>query len=115
MGELIQMKGGSDRSYGLPIYGDTRFQHLTFKRNDYSGEKYDILYCQFYNLEMGEGIQMINYTESYIGDGTIVGAKSTSFQILVVSRMTTAFHHYQQKATSRRWMMLCHMDVRASR
>lgn len=32
------MKGGSDRSYGLPIYGDTRFQHLTFKRNDYSGE-----------------------------------------------------------------------------
>ncbi len=80
-GGVIQMKGGNDRSNGLPIYGDTRFQHLTFKRNDYSSDKYDILYCQFYNLEMGEGIQMINYTESYIGDGTIVGAKSTSFQI----------------------------------
>lgn len=80
-GGVIQMKGGNERSYSLPIYGDTRFQHLTFKRNDYSGEKYDILYCQFYNLEMGEGIQMINYTESYIGDGTIDGAKSTSFQI----------------------------------
>lgn len=80
-GGVIQMKGGSERSYGLPIYGDTRFQHLTFKRNDYSGEKYDILYCQFYNLEMGEGIQMINYTETFDGDGTIVGAKSTSFQI----------------------------------
>lgn len=80
-GGVIQMRGGNDRSNGLPIYGDTRFQHLTFKRNDYSSDKYDILYCQFYNLEMGEGIQMINYTESYNGDCTIVGAKSTSFQI----------------------------------
>ena len=80
-GGVIQMTGGNDRSYGLPIYGDTRFQHLTFKRNDYGGEKYDILYCQFYNLEMGEGIQMINYTEPFNGDGTIDGAKSTSFQI----------------------------------
>lgn len=80
-GGVIQMRGGNERSDGLPIYGDTRFQHLTFKRNDYSGEKYDILYCQFYNLEMGEGIQMINYTEPFNGDGTIDGAKSTSFQI----------------------------------
>lgn len=80
-GGVIQMKGGNDRSKGLPIYGDTRFQHLTFKRNEYVSDKYDILYCQFYNLEMGEGIQMKNYTESYKGDGTIVGAKSTSFQI----------------------------------
>lgn len=80
-GGVIQMRGGNDRSNSLPIYGDTRFQHLTFKRNDYGGEKYDILYCQFYNLEMGEGIQMINYTEPFNGDGTIDGAKSTSFQI----------------------------------
>lgn len=80
-GGVIQMRGGNYRSNGLPIYGDTRFQHLTFKRNEYVSDKYDILYCQFYNLEMGEGIQMINYTESYNGDGTIVGAKSTSFQI----------------------------------
>ena len=80
-GGVIQMRGGNERSDGLPIYGDTRFQHLTFKRNDYGGEKYDILYCQFYNLEMGEGIQMINYTEPFNGDGTIDGAKSTSFQI----------------------------------
>lgn len=80
-GGVIQMRGGNDRSNSLPIYGDTRFQHLTFQRNDYGGEKYDILYCQFYNLEMGEGIQMINYTEPFNGDGTIDGAKSTSFQI----------------------------------
>ena len=78
---VMQMKGGGKRDESLPIYGDTRFQHLTFKRNEYVSDKYDILYCQFYNLEMGEGIQMKNYTESYNGDGTIVGAKSTSFQI----------------------------------
>lgn len=80
-GGVIQMTGGNERTKSLPIYGDTRFQHLTFKRNDYGGEKYDILYCQFYNLEMGEGIQMINYTEGFNGDGTIDGAKSSSFQI----------------------------------
>ena len=80
-GGVIQMKGGGNRYESLPIYGDTRFQHLTFKRNEYVSDKYDILYCQFYNLEMGEGIQMINYKDMFDADGTIYGAKSTSFQI----------------------------------
>ena len=78
---VMQMKGGGNREESLPIYGDTRFQHLTFKRNEYVSDKYDILYCQFYNLEMGEGIQMINYKDMFDADGTIYGAKSTSFQI----------------------------------
>lgn len=78
---VMQMKGGGNREESLPIYGDTRFQYITFERSNVISDKYDILYCQFYNLEMGEGIQMKNYTESYNGDGTIVGAKSTSFQI----------------------------------
>lgn len=78
---VMQMKGGGNRDESLPIYGDTRFQHLTFKRNEYVSDKYDILYCQFYNLEMGEGIQMINYKDMFDADGTIYGAKSTSFQI----------------------------------
>lgn len=78
---VMQMKGGGNRNESLPIYGDTRFQHLTFKRNEYVSDKYDILYCQFYNLEMGEGIQMINYKDMFDADGTIYGAKSTSFQI----------------------------------
>lgn len=111
---IIEMYGGHDRNHSLPIYGDTRFQYLTFNRNN-NNENYDILYCQFYNLEMGEGIQMTNYKNMFSGDGTIKGAFSTSFQILVVSWMIIAFHHYQQKATSRRWMMLYHMDVKASR
>lgn len=57
---IIEMYGGHDRNHSLPIYGDTRFQYLTFNRNN-NNENYDILYCQFYNLEMGEGIQMTNY------------------------------------------------------
>ena len=77
---IIEMYGGHDRNHSLPIYGDTRFQYLTFNRNN-NNENYDILYCQFYNLEMGEGIQMTNYKNMYPGDGTIKGAVSTSFQI----------------------------------
>ena len=78
---VMQMKGGGNREESLPIYGDTRFQYITFERNEYVSDKYDILYCQFYNLEMGEGIQMINYKDMFDADGTIYGAKSTSFQI----------------------------------
>ena len=76
---IIEMYGGHYRNHSLPIYGDTRFQYLTFNRNN--NENYDILYCQFYNLEMGEGIQMTNYKNMFSGDGTIKGAVSTSFQI----------------------------------
>lgn len=77
---IIEMYGGHDRNHSLPIYGDTRFQYLTFNRNN-NNENYDILYCQFYNLDMGEGIQMKNYKNMFSGDGTIKGAVSTSFQI----------------------------------
>lgn len=80
-GGVIQMRGGNDRCNGLPIYGDTRFQYITFERSNVISDKYDILYCQYNNLEMGEGIQMINYKDMFDADGTIYGAKSTSFQI----------------------------------
>lgn len=78
---VMQMKGGGNREESLPIYGDTRFQYITFERSNVISDKYDILYCQYNNLEMGEGIQMINYKDMFDADGTIYGAKSTSFQI----------------------------------
>ena len=80
---VIEMYGGNSRNHSIAIFGDTRFQYLTFNRNpnNTEGDYFDILYCQFYNLEMGEGIQMTNYTKPYLGDGTIKGAVSTSFQI----------------------------------
>lgn len=80
---VIEMYGGNSRNHSIAIFGDTRFQYLTFNRNpnNTEGDYFDILYCQFYNLEMGKGIQMTNYTKPYLGDGTIKGAVSTSFQI----------------------------------
>lgn len=80
---VIEMYGGHYRNHSIAIFGDTRFQYLTFNRNpnNTEGDYFDILYCQFYNLEMGEGIQMKNYQKMYQGDGTIKGAVSTSFQI----------------------------------
>ena len=74
----IKIKGGNWWETGLTIFGDTRFQYITFSRTN---EKYDILYCNYNNLEMGEGIQMKNYDQKFNGDGTLDGAKSTSFEI----------------------------------
>ncbi len=72
---IIQMGG---ENIGLPIWGDTRFENLTFKKNSGS---YDILYCQYNNLEMGEGVKMLKYTTNSPGYGTIGSAYTTSFQV----------------------------------
>lgn len=74
----IRIKGGNLWNTGLTIFGDTRFQFITFRR---ANDNYDVLYCNYYNLEMGEGIQMKNYDQKFNGDGTLDGATSTSFEI----------------------------------
>lgn len=72
----IQQTGGNTSA--LPIWGDTRFQNLSFVS---SGQEYDILYCQYNNLEMGEGVKMIGYNSNSPGYGTIGNAWTTSFQV----------------------------------
>lgn len=74
----IKIKGGNLWNTGLTIFGDTRFQYITFRR---ANDNYDVLYCNYNNLEMGKGIQMKNYDQKFEGDGTLEGAKSTSFEI----------------------------------
>lgn len=74
----IRIKGGNLWNTGLTIFGDTRFQYITFRR---ANENYDVLYCNYNNLEMCEGIQMKNYDQKFEGDGTLDGATSTSFEI----------------------------------
>lgn len=74
----IRIKGGNLWNTGLTIFGDTRFQYITFRR---ANENYDVLYCNYNNLEMGKGIQMKNYNQKFNGDGTLDGATSTSFEI----------------------------------
>lgn len=74
----IRIKGGNSWNTGLTIFGDTRFQYITFRR---ANDNYDVLYCNYNNLEMGKGIQMKNYDQKFNGDGTLDGATSTSFEI----------------------------------
>jgi len=71
----ISFDGSQEHTMGL--LGDTRFEHLTFKGN---GSGYAILFCQYNNLEMGEGI-----ISSYMKDdgdyGKVAGAHDADFQI----------------------------------
>ena len=64
--------------WGLHLWGDTRFENITFHHYSTS---YDIIYCQYNNLEMGKGIKMTNYPNNTPGYGTIDGAKTASVQI----------------------------------
>lgn len=73
---VIEMKTNGEQG-GLGIFGDTRFEYLTFK---HIGGKYDIIFCQYNNLEMGKGLIMKDFPNSP-GYGTLDGAITTSLQI----------------------------------
>lgn len=64
---------------GLPLWGDTRFEHVTF--NNGGVEAYKNIFCQYNNLEMGEGIKMTNFNQNSTKYGTIDGAVTTPMQI----------------------------------
>ena len=68
---------GSSR--GLPIWGDTRFEHITFNNKD--GESYKVIYCQYNNLEMGDSIKMTGFGVNNLAYGSIDGAVTTPFHI----------------------------------
>ena len=68
---------GSSR--GLPIWGDTRFEHITFNNN--GGDSYKIIYCQYNNLEMGDSIKMTSFGVNNLAYGSITGAVTTPFHI----------------------------------
>lgn len=64
---------------GLPLWGDTRFEHVIF--NNGGGDAYKNIFCQYNNLEMGEGIKMTNFNQNSTNYGTIDGAVTTPMQI----------------------------------
>lgn len=73
--------GGAATS--LPIWGDTKFDNLTFRHETGNYGNYDIIYCQYNNLEIGKNVVMANYEnirkqEPY---ETIDGARTTPLQI----------------------------------
>ena len=66
---------------GLPLWGDTRFEHITFKNTSNEGASYKNIFCQYNNLEMGEGIKMEGFYYNSPNYGTIDGAVTTPMQI----------------------------------
>ena len=64
---------------GLPIWGDTRFEHITFNNN--GGDSYKIIYCQYNNLEMGDSIKMTSFGVNNLAYGSIDEAVTTPFHI----------------------------------
>ena len=66
---------------GLPLWGDTRFEYITFKNTGKEGDSYKNIFCQYNNLEMGEGIKMEGFDYNSPPYGTIDGAVTTPMQI----------------------------------
>ena len=66
-------------SRGLPIWGDTRFENLTFAMN--GGDNYKIIYCQYNNILMDEGIRMTGFNVNSPDYGTIDGAVTNALHI----------------------------------
>ena len=71
--------GNNGKGY-IGLFGDTRFEHITFN-HDSRAQHSSYIFCQYHNLEMGEGVQMTGFTSNAPGYGTIDGAKTSSFQI----------------------------------
>ena len=65
---------------GLPLWGDTRFEHLTFNHTG-KGDFYKNIYCQYHNLEMGDSLRMTGFNQNSPEYGTIDGAVTTAMQI----------------------------------
>lgn len=66
---------------GLPLWGDTRFEYITFINKSSGGASYKNIFCQYHNLEMGKGIKMEGFKDNAINYGTIDGAVTTPMQI----------------------------------
>ena len=71
----------TDLETGLPLWGDTRFEHITFINKSSGNSSYKNIFCQYNNLEMGEGIKMKGFTVNSPKYGTIDGAITTPMQI----------------------------------
>lgn len=71
----------TDLDTGLPLWGDTRFEHITFINTSSGNSSYKNIFCQYNNLEMGEGIKMKGFDYNSPPYGTIDGAVTTPMQI----------------------------------
>ena len=79
-GVIEAYEDGNNGVRYIGLFGDTRFQNITFN-HDSRAKHSSYIFCQYHNLEMGEGVQMTGFTSNAPGYGTIDGAKTSSFQI----------------------------------
>ena len=81
-GAVIEGSSYDKKNY-ISLFGDTRFEHITFHHtNSGTGNHSQYIFCQYYNLEMGEGIQMTGFNPNHTpGYGTVDGARISSMQI----------------------------------
>ena len=84
-GAIIEGSNYRNKQY-ISLFGDTRFEYITFHHTNSApgdgGNHSQYIFCQYYNLEMGEGIQMTGYVpEDTPGYGSIDGARVVSMQI----------------------------------
>ena len=84
-GAIIEGSNYRDKKY-VTLFGDTRFEYITFHHTNSAagdgGNHSQYIFCQYYNLEMGEGIQMTGYNPAHTpGYGTVDGARIASMQI----------------------------------
>lgn len=80
---IIETPGGYDDN--MCIYGDTRFEHLTFYGGSVKGDggnNYDILYCFYNSVEMGDGLVMTHFRRASDAFGKLGDyADNCDFQI----------------------------------
>ena len=79
-GTIEAYEDGNNGVKYIGLFGDTRFEYITFN-HDSRAKHSSYIFCQYHNLEMGEGVQMTGFTSNAPGYGTIDGAKTSSFQI----------------------------------
>ena len=84
-GAIVEGSSYRGRQY-ISLFGDTRFEYITFHHTNSAagdgGNHSQYIFCQYHNLEMGEGIQMTGYVPEHTpGYGSVDGARVVSMQI----------------------------------
>jgi len=68
---------GSSENHGIGLFGDTKFKNLTFDSED---TRYHIIYCQYHDLEMGDGVITKGMGDD-VSYGKVAGAHDLDLQI----------------------------------
>ena len=89
-GTIQAYDDGNTKGY-IGLFGDTRFENITFHHVSSSHSSY--IFCQYHNLEMGKGVRMTGFTANAPGYGTIDGAWTSSFQIYGGLNNDARFRH----------------------